>query len=458
MQFWRPRVDRTHGPLYLALADAIGGAIAAGELTQGMRLPPQRALAKLLEMDPTTVTRGYAEARRRGLVDATVGRGTFVLGGQAAAARPAALVDLSMNMPPLPASPSLRQMLQDGLAALMRGADLHALMTYHLGAGSPADREAGAAWLRPLLGEVDPGRVLVCSGAQCALSALISLLSRPGDVMLTEPLTYPRFRSAAAQGGVRLHAVAADAEGLLPDALAAACRALRPKALYCVPTLQNPTTVTMPQARRCAVAEVARRHGVTVIEDDAYGALPSVPVRALATFAPELTFYVGTLAKCLSPGLRIAYVAAPPAAAARLEAVLRATSMMPPPLMAALVTLWVRQGTAAALREGVRREIAARQSIARAMLPEGSFAAGESGPHLWLTLPPAWHRIAFGAHVRALGLAVAVADAFAVGETTPNAVRIGLGAASGQSALRTALAAVSAALRAEAPLGAGEVV
>jgi DNA-binding transcriptional MocR family regulator len=453
MQFWRSRLHRGHGPLYLAIADSIGAAIDAGELHAGDRLPPQRQLAVALQADLTTITRAYAEARRRGLIDATVGRGTFVrqpVAPRQAETSPSPLVDMSMNMPPLPSSPSLRQMLGEGLAAVLREADLTSLMAYHLGAGSREDRAAGAAWLVPVLGEVDPARVLVCAGVQCAITALLGLLTRPGDVILTEPLTYPRFRAAAAQFGIRLSSVAADGEGLLPGALDLACRDLAPKAIYCTPTIHNPTTASMSPARRHAIAEVMLRHGVHLIEDDAYGMLPHEALPAIATLAPAVTYYLATLSKCLSPGLRIAHAVAPDRdAAARLEAALLATSLMPPPLMTALVSRWIRTGDAMRLRDGVRDEIAARQQVARDELPVGSFLAHPEGPHVWLTLPAHWHRIAFTTHVQALGLGVAPSDAFAVAEPAPNAVRISLGPASSQDALRAALRSVAGVLRAD---------
>jgi DNA-binding transcriptional MocR family regulator len=366
---------------------------------------------------------------------------------------------MSMNQPPQPRDPSLREMLRAGLDDLLRQADMVSLMTYHLGAGSPEDRAAGADWLRPVLGEVDPARTLVSTGAQCAFTAMLTLLARPGDTILTEPLTYARFRAAAAQFDVRLSAVAADADGMLPDALDEACRTLAPKAIYCIPTMQNPTTVTMPPARRQAIAEVVVRHPVVLIEDDAYGRLPSQPVAAIATLAPEATYYVGTVSKCLSPGLRVAYVVVPGRAeATRLEAAIRATSMMPPPLTTALVSAWIRRGAAAALCDGIRRELVARQAIAREVLPVDSFASDPEGPHLWLTLPPRWHRMAFSAHARGLGLALAPSDLFAVAAPPPNAVRIGLGAAQNQAVLRTALLSVAAALQAEAPAELQEIV
>jgi DNA-binding transcriptional MocR family regulator len=425
-------------------------------------LPPQRQLAADLGVDLTTVTRGYAEAQRRGLVEAAVGRGTFVR-SEGWAPHPAdgvlPLVDMSMNPPPQSLGPLLQDALREGLAAVLRQTDIASLMGYHLGGGSPWAREAGAAWVRPMLASAVPANTLVCNGAQATLTALLTLLTRPGDIVLTEPLTYQRFRAAAEHLGVRLHAVATDADGLLPNALDAACSSLAPKAIYCIPTMQNPTAVTMPLVRRQAVAEVVLRRGVAVIEDDAYGRLASEPVPALAALAPSQTYYLASLSKCLSPGLRLAFVVAPDrAATARLEAAVRATALMPQMLMTVLVSGWIHQGTAAALCDGVRREIVARQAIAREILPAGSFVSHPEGLHLWLTLPPQWHRMAFTAHVRGLGLALAPSDAFVVDGLAPNAVRIGLGAAESQAALRSALQVVTTALRAEAPPELADIV
>ncbi|MFC7543075.1 aminotransferase class I/II-fold pyridoxal phosphate-dependent enzyme [Siccirubricoccus deserti] len=130
---------------------------------------------------------------------------------------------------------------------------------------------------------MEPARVLVCPGAQPALLAVLGTLVARGDVVLTDAFTYPGIRTATAQLGIRLAGVAADAEGMSPDAVEAACRATGAKALYCIPTIQNPTTVTMPLARRRAIAEVARRHGLRIVEDDAYGLLPAAPLPAIAS-------------------------------------------------------------------------------------------------------------------------------------------------------------------------------
>lgn len=462
---WTSRLQGMEGPIYTAIADAIGAAVAAGELRAGERLPTHRALAEALGVDLTTITRAYAEARRRGLLQATVGRGTFVRAQPAPPprARPAeGLVDLGMNLPPLPAEPPLQDLLQQGLVHLLARSEPAHLLTYRPGAGTAGERMAGAAWLRPTLGEIDPERVLVCPGAQPALLAALGNLAGAGDLVLTDRLTYPGLRGAAAQLGLRLAGLAADAEGLLPDALEAACREGRPKALYCVPTIHNPTTVTMPLARRRAIVEAARRHGLRILEDDAYGLLPSRPLPALAALAPELGFHVATVSKVLSPALRVAYLVAPDArAATRLAAALRANVLMPSPLLTGLLTGWVQDGTAGTVLVAIRHESTARQAMAREILPSPAFDAHPEGLHLWLRLPPRWNRLAFVTHLRRQGgLAVVPSDAFAADPAVPppEAVRVSLGAAADREALRHALHRLAEALREEPPPPFAEVV
>jgi DNA-binding transcriptional MocR family regulator len=366
-------------------------------------------------------------------------------------------VDMSMNMPPQP--PLLRQLLREGLTAQLHETALADLMTYRAGPGTGRDRAMAAAWLAPVMGEVDPGRILVCGGAQSALTGLLTMLAKPGDVILTEALTYPGFRAVAAQLGIRLIGVPTDDEGPLPEALEQACRAARPKAFYCGPTIQNPTTVTTSLARRQAVAEIALRHGISIIEDDAYGMLPEAPLAAIATLAPAACFYIGTVAKCLSPGLRCAYVVAPDRPlAGRLAGAIRATSLSPSPLLTGLVTRWIGDGSAIRLRDAVRDEARARQVMARTILPADAIAAHPDGLHLWLTLPAHWNRLDFSAHLRGRGLTLVPSDAFLVEGQAPNAVRMSLGVAETQEALREALLAVAAAMTADAPSNYAEIV
>ncbi|MDP3855089.1 PLP-dependent aminotransferase family protein [Phenylobacterium sp.] len=438
---WLGRVDRDGGPIYLAILNALSAAIADGDLQAGERLPAQRAVAAQLGVDFTTVTRAYAAARARGLVEGAVGRGTFVRG--AAAEDEAGLVDLSMNLPPPPLGLSLGRMLKETSRAVLDRTDPATLMAYHPGAGSLAQRAAGAAWLAPTLGEVDPDRMLVSPGAQTALAALFSMLMARGDALVVEPLTYPGVLALAAHLGLRLLPCPTDGEGVLPDALERLCAEHQPKAIYLIPTLQNPTATTMGLARRQDVVRVARAAQVPIVEDDAYGRLPQAPLPALASLAPEIVWHVATLSKALSPGLRTAFVAAPDAEAAqRLAQALRALSLMASPLTAAVATAWIREGAAEHLLAAIRAEAQARQALAREILPGA--VGGPDGVHVWLDLPPGRDSGALRAGAAQRGLSLVTAEAFAAGPIERNGLRISLGGQARREVLAQALRAVAA--------------
>ncbi|MDX1150651.1 aminotransferase class I/II-fold pyridoxal phosphate-dependent enzyme [Sinorhizobium medicae] len=453
---WVPALGRAKGPLYLAIADEIAADIAAGRLANGMRLPPQRVLAAALGIDFTTVSRAYNEARRRGLVEGRVGQGTYVRTRERSSGRPSAdrlaagLVDMSMNLPPLFDDPALSAKMWADVGALGHGGldqrSPELLMRYQPVGGTERDRSAGAAWLKPRLGGLQADRMVVCTGAQGALLASVGMLATKGDRVCAEALAYPGLRSLAAYLGIELVSVGIDRNGILPEAFEEACVLHRPKALYCNPTLHNPTTATLPLDRREAIVEIARRHGVAIIEDDAYGALPASPVPPLAALAPDLVYHVAGLAKCLSPALRIAYLVAPDRSAAiRLEGAVRATAGMTSPLSVAIATCWLEEGTAQAVLDAIRTEAGARQQIASRSLEGADLSSDREGFHLWLKLPSGWNRGEFTAQLRAAGIGVVASDAFAISDP-PEAVRLGLGAARTRDDLRESLDVIAGLL------------
>lgn len=452
---WLPDLTQSDKPRYLAIADRIAADIAAGALSAGDRLPPQRRLAEALAVDFTTVARGYVEAQRRGLVESRVGQGTFVKAVPTKAVAPdresiprvsaPELVDLSMTLPPEPDDPALVARLRQGMVEVSER--LVSLLRYQPLGGSPADKAAAGLWLgrRGLMPA--PEQVFVVPGANAALLAMLSNLAKPGDVVLCEALTYPGIRSICAQLGLPLTGLAMDGEGLDPEAFAEACGRLKPKALYLNPVLQNPTTITMPERRRGEIAAIARRHGVAIIEDDAYGFLPPDAPAPFAALAPELAWHIAGLSKCLGAGLRLAYVVVPDLRSGwPFAAALRASSIMASPLTAALATHWIEDGSADALLAFVRAETAARQRLAAEILPAGSSRADPLSFNLWLELPQPWTRAAFVGQMQATGIGIVASDAFAAKGPAPEAARICLGGPIGRKALGDALAFMAHAL------------
>ncbi|WP_416820746.1 PLP-dependent aminotransferase family protein [Delftia tsuruhatensis] len=437
---WLPRLAVQRGPRFLQIADALQAAVADGSLKPGDRLPPQRLLAAQLDVDLTTITRAYDEARRRHLLEGRGARGTYVA---APKVEWSSVLDLSMNTPPPPEGVDFDDMLKQGLSQVLMRADAQLLMTYHLGGGSDSDRKAAAQWLEPMFGSLDDRQIVVCPGAQAAIAALILALTAPGDVILAEPASYPGLRAAAAQFGRRILAVQADRQGMVPEMLEQACREHRPALVYLNPTLQNPTAITMSEGRRKQLASVARRCQVRIVEDDPYWLLADAPPPPIAAFAPQQVYYISTLSKCLTPGLRVAFVLMrDPHERQRFLVALRSFALMATPVTAALATQWILDGSAGQLMNGVRKEARLRHRMARDILA-GRYSGAGDGLHVWLELPGYWTSAQLARAADSEGIAVTPAQAFATGSESVNAIRISLGSIKDRGRLHAGLQRLS---------------
>lgn len=435
MTNWSPDLSGRDGPRYRAIADALAEDVRGGRLTAGTRLPTQRDLAWQLKMTIGTISRAYAEAERRGLISGEVGRGTYVRrpaggassmpGDMLGELRDPDFIDLTVNRPSAPGEGAAIAL---ALQKLAEEADLCALLDYQAPAGRREDRTAGAALLDLCGLAATPEQIVVTAGGQHAMACVLAALTQPGDTLAAESLTYPGLRALARLLRLRLVAIAVDEQGLVPDALDAACRLGSVRALYTMPTLHNPTTATMPAARRQAVAEVAQRHGVALIEDDVYGFLLDQPPRPLAHYAPQHGIYITSTSKSLVPALRVGFVRAPQAQIEPIAAAVRATVHSAPPLMARIVAGWVADGTATRLAAEKRSEMRTRNRRAREILTGIEVTGDPAAAHLWLTLPEPWRADDFAAAARQCGVGIVPAAAFAVTRQPPNAVRICLGA------------------------------
>ncbi len=426
---WRRRIEASDRPAYLLIPDLIEEDLRAQRVAPRDRLPTLRELATALRLHYTTVARAYAEARKRGLIDSRTGAGSFVRGrGSTLPLRDGTGAEMTMNLPPEPADPALVFRLRQGAAELFSGADPYSLLRYQDFGGTAEDRDAGVHWLRRRLSGIASDRVLVCPGIHSILAALVSQLARPGEFICVDSLAYPGLKAISAQFGVKLHPMTLDEDGPDVAAFEHACKTFGPKAVYCNPTLLNPTTATMSLSRREALADVALRYSVPIIEDDAYAMLPIRKIPPVATFAPQLTYYITGFSKCLGAGLRSAYVCAPSARLAqRLSGALRAMTVMASPITSALVTRWVQDGTADAVLQAVRAECIRRHELALRYLGPHHVVAQPEGFHLWLPLTSGWSAVEFASYLRMKGVGVLASAAFCTDGNPPEAVRVCLG-------------------------------
>ncbi len=443
---WREALMQISGPTYLRIVEALQRDVRNGLLAGGDPLPSHRELANQLDINFTTVTRAYEEAKKRGLILARGGQGTFVAGTSAPLSTAPGVVSTQASIPAVidltsatPPNMETAPLLAEQVRKLTQDRSFDFLGRPGM-IGTPMDMAAAEAWLRPRFSHEIAGCIAIASGARNALLALLGSLVGSGDTLLVEELVWPTIRPLAGMLGIELAAVPIDSEGLIPEALEEACRTTPARALYCVPTAQNPTGAMMTEARRLRIAEIARRNGLFIIEDDAYGPLHESPPAPLAALAPDITYYVVGLAKLISPSLRVAYVVAPGhERTQRLVEFLRITMQMAAPLELALNTQLIRNGMLPLLIAQVRAEVRARQRLAAEKLGAHAVFPPEA-PFAWLTLLPQWPRAEFVSRLQQNGVLISPSDAFlAHGGVAPNAVRISTGSASSRAELQLAV-------------------
>ncbi|MFN2602884.1 MAG: PLP-dependent aminotransferase family protein [Gemmatimonadaceae bacterium] len=453
---WTPALKKSAGPLYHAITNALENDIANGKLRPGELLPTQRELAKRLGVAFTTITRAYAEARKRGLIRATVGRGTFVTSSRSVDSRDeeanASTYNLSINTPPIPAW--MYRALTD---TLVRVSDDETLikqgLSYESAKLEAAINSSGLIWLASRRVDANASQVVVTNGAQHALSVLFTTLAKPGDTVLVEALAYPGTQSAAASSGVNLIGVEMDDEGILPDALDALCTRHKPKAIMCVPTLQNPTTAVMSLSRRHEIIAVAARHNVRIVEDDICGPLLADAPPPLAALAPDVCYYIGSISKCVAPGLRVAFVACPTTEDAnRLRSAVNASVLMLSPLPLAVACDWINNGTAARAVNSIRAEAVTRGALIRSTLGNVDVRMPRGSLHAWLQLPTNWTVAAFVAEALRRGVRVAPAEWYitpissVTPRATPHAVRLTVGQPVNSKGVESALTTLASIL------------
>jgi len=396
IELWTPQLDSSFGTLHERLVRAIRDDIDAGTLLPEDQLPTQRDLASRLGIGVGTVTRAYAEAERLGLVTSTVGRGTFIAAGgptQDADESTGAPIDLSLN---LQSHPAAGDRVATALARLPLRPDFVQSLSATPHAGLDWQRQTIASWLRRTahFDGIDWRRLIVTTGAQQAMSLVIGTMCRPGEIVLTEAVTFSGFRALAEHSGLRCAGVDMDDEGIEPDALERAVVATGSRVLYLMPTLQNPTTRSMSRARREEIVRIARRHDLTLLEDDVYGPLAFVPgadrpdLVPIASLAPERTCYVSSASKAIAMGLRVGVLVAPDEARfAALSRAMRVDCYASSSIAASLVCQMIKDGSADEVRIAVAQEAVARMALARRAL--GDAAVPPSFPtslHAWLPM------------------------------------------------------------------------
>ncbi|MFJ9250733.1 PLP-dependent aminotransferase family protein [Streptomyces sp. NPDC101776] len=244
-----------------------------------------------------------------------------------------------------------------------------------------------------------PDDLLVTTGSQQALSLIATALLEPGDVVLVESPCYLAALQVFAFAGARIVAVPGDADGVDPEALEELVVRERPKLLYTVPTFQNPTGRTLPADRRAAVAAIAARRGLWIVEDDPYGELrfegQRLPWIAAQEGAGDRTVLLGSFSKVMAPGLRLGWLRAPAGLLRACVVAKQAADLHTPTVNQLAAARYLADNdldahvarVAAVYRE---RRDAMLGGLANALPEESSWERPEGGMFLWVRLPESY--------------------------------------------------------------------
>lgn len=451
MTNWMPNPAAISRPAYLSLAEQFSRAIEAGELPAGTQLLPHRKLADILHLSVQTVSRAYEELIRRGLVQGETGRGSFVLGPGSEAnqpylpERPGEVIDLSI-LKPVVASMHLER-LREGFAWISENMAVSSALSFRPNVVMPHHRSIGAGWLKSLGVNADPSGVILTNGATPAITTAVMSVTPPGSGLAAEELTHHLLKPLCTYLGLHLEGIATDHHGMRPASLDEFARKGLIRAVYLQPNVINPRAIQMPLERRAELVKVAVRYDLAIVENDILNVMIPDRVAPFAALAPERTVYVCGFTKITMPGMRMAYLYSPPRFAQMATNRHLAASWMATPILADLLSHWIKDGTVTQLARWQTQAIGERHHLAAMALGDLMPECHSNSLHLWICLPERWSEEDFVAQARIRGVAVAPGSAFCTSERVRSkAVRVSLGSTLDED-LRRGLTIIASMLR-----------
>ncbi len=420
---WHPQLDTHTGTLYKNLAAQLEKDIRQGALKPGTKLPPQRELADYLDINLSTVTKAYKLCSLKGLLQTSVGRGTYiaydVLNSRQLwpdSWKSPHIIPLGATRPDDAAYALVRKQLKE----LLQEQDSLKWFDY----GTRQDRswhcQAGAAFMAHEGLTVDPKNIILSTGVQNALMAALMAICSHGDAIGADSLTYPGLKDAAASLGIRLIPLPYQKDGIDYRMLSSICQQTPLKALYLMPQNQNPTTHTMSLTSKQTLAKFARSYHLLIIEDASYNLLSTQPALPIASLLPEQTFFLAGLSKGISPGLRLAYMAVPADYQSAVTRALYTMTITVSPLMSELAARLIVSGAAWQAIAAHRQEARQRSQLVQKYLGPFLTEADPACIFRWLQLPADFTSAAsFEQLALRHGVQVYAAERFALGDSSP---------------------------------------
>lgn len=398
--------------LYVQLYRQLREMIVDGKVSHGYLLPPVRKFAAYLGINAGTVMRAYKELENNGYIFSRSGSGSYV----AELPETAQMEESGANESEFDAPEAIflnAQWPYINLAGIALSPDLVSVDAFKQVLNEVLDRDKGyafsyqesqgfyplresiAAHLKKYGVKADAGNVQIISGAQQGIDIVAKAFLHYGDYVFTENPTYPGAIAAFRSRGAKIVEVSMRSDGIDMEDLEVKLKKFRPKLIYVMPNLQNPTGYSYSRVKRSRLMGLCRYYRTFILEDDyiselGYGKRQMAPLKAIDR--DDRVIYLKSFSKIFMPGLRLAFLTIPEGLIPKILAVKQNSDISTSGLTQRAFDLYLRKGIWHAHIAEICSLYKERYAFTLAMLkkylpPETHIAIPEGGLSIWIALP-----------------------------------------------------------------------
>lgn len=416
--YWKP--DKQAGKSIKAqIMDYIHEKVQSGEWPAGATIPPQRELAKVFEVNRSTIVSALSELIANGVLESHGRGGTRVSESslsftKLSQAKWQAYIDDGIHMPNYktikmindsePDESMLRLSSGEASPAMFSAERMQTVLNevskeihnlgYEWPKGMVSLREQLSVYLKTIGIDAKPESILIVSGALQAFQLISIGLLQPGSTVFVEKPSYIYSLQILQTLGMRRVGIPIDKQGLEGHLIPSQIRKNHASILYTIPNYQNPTGTLMSLQRRKELIEICKTEKLPIIEDDVYGELwidekPPRSLKSLDTSGNVL--YVGSVSKSLSPGLRIGWVVGPETVINRLADIKMQMDYGSSSLSQLTVCKWFETGLYEAHLQDMRAELKKRRDLTLHLLEShfkelATWTIPQGGYYVWIKL------------------------------------------------------------------------
>lgn len=415
---WKPNKN-SKTPIYIQIENFIKDRIANGHWTVGSKLPTQRELSKIFDVNRSTIVQALDELKSEGLIEGKSSGGTVIINNtwSLLASTPPpnweSYIEGGIHHPNLATIQTINKLEFDEKIIRLGTGELspelypkemmkivlnntaekiHSL-GYEEPRGSLHLRKEISKYVEKFGIKAPPSSILIVSGSLQALQLISMSVIHPGSTVLVEKPSYLKSLHIFQSSGMRLKGISMDSKGVKISEINNSINKSTAM-LYTIPTLHNPTGVTMPEDRRRELLAVCEKNKLPIIEDDAYRELwldeePPMPLKSKDKNG--IVLYLGTVSKSLAAGMRIGWVIGPEPVIERLGDIKMQTDYGASSISQWVLTEWLSSGLYEKYIKELKEELRIRRKIALEILSENYYDIAtwntpSGGFYIWLKI------------------------------------------------------------------------